>query len=325
MDLLTVGLPVYKSMPYLVETMESLLSQTSQQFKMLAIVQDKNDGSLEYLQSLRDARLRIIYQPEPSLIQALNRMLHEIDTPWLVRQDTDDISYPHRIENIIKMISKYPDAGMFYSMAEYYPRGKAMGTFRCTRGTAKQLTRYVKEGYLLSFCHSSVVLNAQKTLSVGGYRETAHLIEDADLWWRMALNFDIQFIRKKLIGYRHHTGQITSNTGHAQMEKICYIQYLLLSHLWSLEPQSWENVWPYLKTCISDSSAQAKDHLRMINVHLSSKSYSKAMKAALASFACSPTYVLGRVWDEIAPRRRIVNGIDPGFFAKHRKIIWASK
>ena len=94
--LLTLGLPVYNSMPYLKEAVESVLAQTYTNFKILAIVDDCQDGSVEYMNSVRDPRLRIIRQPKSGLTPTLNRMLREIDTPWLVRQDTDDISYPGR-------------------------------------------------------------------------------------------------------------------------------------------------------------------------------------------------------------------------------------
>src|SRR5271163_729347 len=98
--LLTVGLPVYNSMPYLKEAVDSLLSQTVQDFKILAVVDDCSDGSVEYIESIRDRRLRVIRQPKSGLVKALNLTLRETDTPWLIRQDTDDVSYPNRLERI---------------------------------------------------------------------------------------------------------------------------------------------------------------------------------------------------------------------------------
>lgn len=320
--LLTVGLPVYNSMPYLPEAIESLLSQSFRDFKILAVVQNCNDGSIEYLQSVQDPRLRLIYESKPSLIRALNRMLAEADTPWIVRQDSDDISYPRRFEAIFNNIEIYPDAGMFYSLAEYFPPNRAVGTFRCSRGAPEELRRFVKDGYLLSMCHSSVVLNVEKVLSVGGYRETARLAEDADLWWRMALKYDIRMMPEKLVGYRHHGAQLTTNKSRLQALTVRYVQYLLLSHLWSLKPQSWEQALPVLDSLAPTTDSQAKAMLRMINVSLSNKNYTGAIKSALASLVLSPRYLMRRVRDEVIPHGRIVDGIDPGVFLSRKDDLW---
>jgi glycosyltransferase involved in cell wall biosynthesis len=320
--LITVGLPVYNSMPYLPEVVNALLSQTNRNFEILAIVQDCQDGSMEYMDSFRDPRLRIIRQPNPGLTPALNRMLREIHTPWLVRQDTDDIPYPHRIEELLDNISKHPEAGMFYSLAEYYPPDKAIGLFRCSRGTPAQLREIAKRGYLLSFCHSTVMLNAQKTLAVGGYR--TGLVEDIDLWWRMALAYDIQFIPEILVGYRHHGSQITTSSVKRQDVQTLYVQYLLLSHLWDLPPQSVESIGPLLETLIDTDGAKAKEWIRQVNIDLTAGKYLRAFQALVRSFISSPSYVIPRVADELMPNKQISNGVNPDIFKSRRQEFWSN-
>src|ERR1700747_1547593 len=109
-------------MPYLPEAVESLLGQSVSGFEILAIVDGATDESLAYLESVRDSRLRILVQPNRGVTATLNRMLHECRTPWLVRQDADDVSHPRRMERLISAIAEHPDAGMFYSLANYHPR-----------------------------------------------------------------------------------------------------------------------------------------------------------------------------------------------------------
>ena len=168
---LTVGLPVYNAMPFLPEAMESLLQQTDSDFNILVIVDGGDDGSLDYLRTIQDKRLRVLCQQNQGLTATLNRILWETSTGWLIRQDADDISYPTRIERIREGIARHPDAGMFYSLAQYYPAKHSLGFFRCSRGSPQELRQIVKSGYLLSICHPSVTLNVEKTLAVGGYRD----------------------------------------------------------------------------------------------------------------------------------------------------------
>src|SRR5277367_6398737 len=155
-------------MPFLPEAIESLLHQTVSNFTILVIVDGSDDGSLQYLETVRDARLRVLIQPRCGLTATLNRLLLETKTSWLVRQDADDISYPTRIERIQEHISQYPAAALFYSLAEYYPPKRSMGLFRCSRGSPQELRQIVQSGYLLSICHPSVALHVDKTLALGG-------------------------------------------------------------------------------------------------------------------------------------------------------------
>jgi glycosyltransferase involved in cell wall biosynthesis len=308
-------------MPYLREAFESLLAQTVSNFKILAIADDCSDDSLEFLNSVRDPRLRIIRRPKLGLTSALNRMLHEIDTPWLVRQDTDDISYPTRVERVLEHIDRFPNAGMFYSSADYYPKDQCLGQFRCSRGSPEELRRLVESGYLLSFCHPSVVLNKEKTLAIGAYRENVH-VEDADLWWRMALAHEIRFIPTALVAYRQHSSSlIFHNPAHVEC---LYIQYCLLSHLWSLPPKPFERVKEGLESFVRMGDLNAKEHLRSVNIFLSQRKYFSAAAAALRGWRASPRFLFRRTLDELHLSGMICNGVNPKLFLQRKNEFWPS-
>ena len=148
-------MPVWNAMPWLPEAMESLFQQTTEGFEILVVADVSTDGSTEYLRTLRDPRLRVVERPRAGLTAALNRLLEETRTPWLVRMDADDVSYPTRIERLQAAIEAHPEAGLIYSLADYHPRERCAGRFRCSRGTPEQLRSMVERGYLLSFCHST--------------------------------------------------------------------------------------------------------------------------------------------------------------------------
>ena len=320
--LVTIGLPVYNAMPYLPEAVESLLAQCCPDFEILAIVDGATDWSLEYLRTIRDPRLRILTQPNLGVTATLNGMLHECRTPWLIRQDADDISHPHRVARLISAIESAPHAGMFYSLANYHPRMRSIGSFRCSRGTPAQLRAIVRDGYLLSICHPTVALNVEKTLALGGYRIGLHN-EDADLWWRMALAHEIHCIPEELVGFRQHSSSVSAHNLAGQAVAALYIQYLLLSHLTRRAPQSYISVRHRLQSLLSPAKLRAKEHLRECNIRLAQKKHIHAAAAFAASAAASPAHVLGRLRDELAPSvSPIVNGINPQLFFQHKEALW---
>ena len=268
-ELLTVGMPVYNAMPYLPEAIESILSQSTPNVQVLAVVDGATDGSLDYLNSIRDGRLRVIEQQRCGLTYTLNRMLRECQTPWLVRQDADDISTPDRLAVIGRAIEAHPEAGMFYSHAAYHPRRKSVGLYRCTRGTPDQIRLLARSGYLPAICHPSAALNVQKTLAIGGYRPGIQC-EDADLWWRMALAHDIRFIPEVLLLFRQNADSLTSRNLEQQALHGLYVQYLLLSQLQSRTPERLSDVEAELRGLLKNSSLHAKEKLRLFNIHLGS-------------------------------------------------------
>ncbi len=319
--LITVGLPVFNAMPYLPEALNSLLEQTATPFEILAIVDGATDGSLAYLRSLREPRLRILAQPNMGLTRTLNRMLRECRTPWLVRQDADDVSFPIRIKRLVDAIREYPDAGMFYSLANYYPQRRAMGSFRCSRGSPAELREIVRSGYLLSICHPTVALNVSKTLALGGYRIGLHN-EDGDLWWRMALEHDIRCIPEALVGFRQHTSSVSSRNLANQVVAGLYVQYLLLSHLWKRSPRPFDQISNLLAALLPADQLQAKKRLRSFNMLLAEGRRWAAFSAFAGAMQASPSYVMKRICNEFLTSHSVTNGIRPQLFFERRKALW---
>ncbi|SEF53070.1 Glycosyl transferase family 2 [Bryocella elongata] len=322
MAILTVGLPVNRAMPYLPESVESLLSQTCEDFRILAVVGDGSDGSLDYLYSLRDPRLRVVERPGLRLSRTLNYMLETAETPWLMRHDADDIAYPQRVERTLEYIRRHGDAGLLPALAEYFPPGQSIGTFRASRGTSDELRSIVERGYLLSFCHPAATLNIACTKKVGGYRETLNRAEDADLWWRIARSAEIRIIPETLVGYRQHGGQATTLAMKQNAIDLLYVQYLLLSELWGLRPLPQTEVVSTLEDLVTLRDLVAQENLRALNIRMAGKDRIGAMREACRAVLNSPGYVLRRLLDELDRTRVIRNGINPRRFRARQEELW---
>jgi hypothetical protein len=322
MSILTVGLPVNRAMPYLSESMESLLGQTHGDFRVLAVVGDGSDGSLDYLYSLRDERIQIVEKPELRFSRTLNYMLETAETPWLMRHDADDIAYPQRVERTLEYIGRYGDAGLLAAMAEYYPPDRSIGSFRASRGTHQELREIVERGYLLSFCHPAATLNVACALKVGGYRETLNRAEDADLWWRIARSAEIRVIPEVLVGYRQHGGQATTLAMKQNAVDLLYVQYLLLSELWGLTPLPEAEVAGALESMVVVRDLIAQESLRGMNIRTAGRDPLGAMRDGWRALSTSPGYVFRRILDEVDRSRVICNGTKPKKFRARQKELW---
>jgi len=308
-------------MPFLPETIDSLLAQDYQDFNILVIDDGSTDDSAEYLRTVKDPRVHVLHQENKGLTFTLNRMLMEAETPWLVRHDADDIAYPNRIRLNVEYIKKYPEAGMFYSLARYYHNHKSFGTFRTTVASPMVLSNLTKAGYLLAICHPAVTLNVQKALSVGGYRFNLH-VEDIDLWWRMALENDVVFISEFTVGYRHNISSISSRNIKKQSINALYIQYLLISQLWGLSPLGYDQIVDKLTVLLNERELRFREHIRQANIHAGKGEFIRACAHAAKSMSASPQHFVRRVAYELGTKKTAVNGVDPRQFAALSDILW---
>lgn len=316
----TVGLPVYNGMPYLREAMSSLLAQTYSDFDIMVVDDGSTDDSLEYLRSIPDPRLRILTQENSGITATLNRMLREVASPWLARHDADDVAYPTRLARVVQEIGKFPDSGMFYSFAEYYP-DKSLGRFRSTRGSPNAIRELVRSGYMPCICHPSVTLNVQKAIALGGYRFNLHA-EDIDLWWRMALQHEIHCIPEALIGFRQNFESVSSNNLPAQVVNGLFIQYLLLSHLNGFCPRQIEEIKPVLQQLVDPAKLRCKERLRAFNMELGQGNRLGALREAASAFVASPAAFLQRGLDELLDWRTLGWGEDPARFFSVKSELW---
>lgn len=321
MPALTIGIPMYNAMPFLPETISSILTQDYHDFSVLIIDDGSTDESSEYLKTVKDNRVRVIRQENKGIIFTRNRLLQETATPWLVLLDHDDIAYPNRMSLVMDYIRKYPGAGMFYSMAKYHGN-KSVGTFRTTVATPAVIRNLTKAGYLLAVCQSTVTLNVRKALDAGGYTFNLSGVEDVDLFWRLALNSEIVLIPEVTAGFRLNFSTVSSTGLQKQSIDAIYVQYLLLSHLWGLSPLPFDEIKNHLAALLDKKQLLFRENIRKVNIYAGSKNYIRACQYAAKSLVVSPGHFIKRLTYELGSKEIAVNGIDPRIFAGFSHNLW---
>lgn len=105
---ISVLLPIYNGMPWLPQTMESLLAQSYRDFEILALDDGSQDGTLECLQgfSKQDARVYVRSRSNRGLIATLNELLDWAQGEYLARMDADDLSLPQRLERQVELAER---------------------------------------------------------------------------------------------------------------------------------------------------------------------------------------------------------------------------
>src|SRR4051794_24175094 len=118
---LSVVLPVRDAMPYLPESVDSILGQTHRDFEFVILDDASTDGSSEYLarQAAADARIRLHRSEAPlGAVAVGNRAVALTSAPLVARMDGDDVSEPTRFERQLEVLAAKPDAVLVGTLAD---------------------------------------------------------------------------------------------------------------------------------------------------------------------------------------------------------------
>ncbi len=212
--------PAYNCEKYIVETIESALKQTFQDFEMIIV----DDGSIDRTQEIVERyvfnfpeKIRYIYQANGGPAKARNRGIRESKGEYLALLDADDLWLPNRLEETVAVLNRKAEVGLVHAKTK---RILEDGRFTETpRKNIRYLSGHIFPYILLRKANIScltVLFRKECVEKVGYFDETKECfgVEDRDLWLRIASNYRIEFIDKVLGYYR------LRSSGISQGEKI---------------------------------------------------------------------------------------------------------
>ena len=202
----SVVMSVFNGERFLLEAVDSILGQTYGDLELIVIDDGSTDGSSAILEQrgLEDPRLRIFHQANVGLTRSLNRGVGLATGEYIARMDADDIADPTRIERQVAFMDAHPDVGLLGTgYREIDAEGRVLGVKafpmvddRTLRAT---LIRYNP------FFHASVMLRREVFAAVGLYDPALALVEDYEMWFRVARRFRLANLMEPL-GMRRYDG-----------------------------------------------------------------------------------------------------------------------
>jgi len=198
----TVLMAVYNGERYLREAIESILSQTFQDFEFLIINDGSTDRTREIVLSYADPRIRLV-DNEGNLGQtrSLNRGLERAQGQFIARQDADDISEPERLARQVAFLEANPElalVGTWATMidAQGVPIGAEEFPCDCTQIRWCLL-------FFNPFVHGSVMLRKSAVPGqIGFYNEAITYAQDYELWSRIARSLPVANVGEHLVKLR---------------------------------------------------------------------------------------------------------------------------
>ncbi len=109
----SVVVPLYNKKSYILRSLKSILGQSFRGFEVIVIDDGSTDGGSKLVSSLKDKRIRLIAQKNAGVSSARNKGVSLAQGKYVTYLDADDEWSPDYLEALKKLISDFPDVGLY--------------------------------------------------------------------------------------------------------------------------------------------------------------------------------------------------------------------
>ncbi len=229
----SVIIPSYNHYKYVVQAIESVLSQSWPNIDLIVIDDGSRDGSPEVIQRLWQERggFRFISRENQGLIKTLNEGLALAKGEFICELASDDYLPLDSLERRTNFLTKNPECvAVFADGILIFDENRTEQTFLDERrrkmlGAADPIPEML-QGALPVF--STGLFRTEILRKIGGFdEEDFRFYEDLDTPIRLALAGRFGFIDAPVICRRQHETNISTSTSHIRVEKVFWYAKLL--------------------------------------------------------------------------------------------------
>lgn len=221
MPAVTVLMAVYNGMPYLPESVDSILGQTLSDWEFVIVDDGSTDDTPSYLDQLNDPRIKVIRSHNSGLGAALNLGLSECHSDFLARMDSDDLAHPRRLEQQLDFLRLRPEVGLLGTQIERLGDRRGAGQSLLPRDHAA-IFDHLLNG-LPAMYHPTIMCRTEILKRIGGYWEL-RFGEESDMFLRMGEVSKLANLDEVLLSYRFESG---SMTGANMAAMRCHVEYAI--------------------------------------------------------------------------------------------------
>lgn len=227
--IVSVIVPTYNRAHFLTEAIESVLTQTYQDWELIIV----DDGSADDTKALsdqcarRDHRIRVIHQANSGVAKARNAGLRAATGRYIAFLDDDDRWVPEKLERQVAYLDAHPEIGLAFTLAQLVDQ-----ELRHIK-VLPQVWRCSFEA-LLERCFiplPTVMVRRECLNCVGDFDEALGTSADYDLWLRIARRFEIACLEEPLALYQRHGANMSLDGQRRIREHLVIYRKLLAGDL----------------------------------------------------------------------------------------------
>ena len=205
----SVVIPLYNKALYVAKAIDSVLSQSFGDYEVVIVDDGSKDGSAEEATKLIEGHLncRLIRQENSGVSMARNNGVAVSQGEYLCFLDADDWWEPTFLEEMDKLVSEFPEAGIFganYTIVNENRHKTRVASVGVSPGFEKGYIDYCQvyaKNMYMPLWTGAVCVPRKVFDEVYGFPWGITMGEDFLLWIRIALKHKVAFLNKPLSNY----------------------------------------------------------------------------------------------------------------------------
>lgn len=110
--MISIIIPLYNKEDYIRATLDSILSQTFQDFEVVVVNDGSTDNSLSVVGAYSDSRLKVFDKANGGVSRARNFGFQQSKGEWVMFLDADDTIMPNCLETLHQLICDFPSVSL---------------------------------------------------------------------------------------------------------------------------------------------------------------------------------------------------------------------
>lgn len=267
----SVLMPAYNVEKYITFAIESVLNQTFKNFELLIIDDGSTDSTFEIIKkySNLDHRIKISQNRENlGVSKTRNNLIKEARGKYIMWQDADDISLPHRIEEQFSYMETHPDLMIVGGFLQFIDESGKKLSIRSYAESDSQLRKHI---FKYSPVSQPVAMIRKEVFEKSGlYDESLNQAEDLDISFRIGKYGKFSNIQKVLLDYRYYPESLSAQKLKENISSTLIVRRKAVSkygytmsigdHLayiasWGVQfvpPAITQKVFPFLRSCFNN-------------------------------------------------------------------------
>jgi glycosyltransferase involved in cell wall biosynthesis len=215
--LFSVVIPLYNKRLYIRRAVDSVLSQSIENFELIVVDDGSTDGGVDLIKYIADSRLRVVYQSNEGAGPARNTGMKTSQGEYIAFLDADDAWSPDHLEELFSLATLFPNAGLIATRVREVSDLKQRESPDLVQNVFVQ-SNTIRHARTVDYfreaaanigvvCSSTAAIKREVFYKTGGF-ENFKAGEDLEYWARVALDYTVAISANTTSIYYRGTGGI---------------------------------------------------------------------------------------------------------------------
>ena len=250
----SVIMSVYNGEGHIHDAVQGILAQTFTDFEFLIINDGSTDKTGDILRNFSDPRIKVIDNgANIGITKSVNKGLQLACGEYISRMDHDDIPLPYQLAKQVTFLEQNPGIGMTAGWVDIIDeRNNQKSIWKADRDNLIPEDIFFTLFFENCIAQSSIMIRREILKQLGGYNEALRVVEDYELWNRVAKVTKIKKIPEVLVIRKEHGRNKDPKVSelYRRIQYDIYVNNIQKAHKHPLQPSELMAIHPY---CFGES------------------------------------------------------------------------